>query len=153
MREEEESSILKNKFREWFEKIVPEPPDVIDHTIGDPVLDDLPHLTEIDRSIEDHVPNDLPLFTETDHLKLRIQRRRVNKTAKLLELLAHGFSVAVVFGAVVGVIIVILDLSFFGGDGNYRPFQSLVIILAMAIGFNIGLIKGHASQKRKRHFY
>ena len=147
MREEEECSILQNKFREWFEKIVPDDlptPDVIDHTMGDPVPDDLPLRAEIEHTNRDPVLVDLlPLRAETDYLN----HKTVNKSAKLLELLGHGFSGAVYFGVVVGFIIVI-----FKWNSDNWPYQFLVIFLMMAIGFNIGLIKGHASQKRKRYF-
>lgn len=150
MREEEESSILKNKFLEWFEKIVPEPPDVIDHTIGDLAPDDLPLRAEIDLTIGDPGLADLlPRLAEMDYLN----HRTIDKSAKLLELLGHGFSVAVYFGIIVGLIIVIFNLIFWGWwHSDNWPYQLFGIFVAMAIGFDIGLINGHASQKRKRHF-
>ena len=124
---EDENLILKKKFRDWFGETVP--PDVsipaeIDHSIGDPV------------------PADLPLK--------RKRRRRVNKSAKYLVVLFHGFRGAILFGLVAGFILYILSLSIWRWI-NYHPLiQFIVIFSAMVIGFYISLVKVLTSQKRER---
>ena len=122
---EDEDSILKKKFRDWFGETVP--PDV-----------SLP--AETDHSTEDPIPADLP----------RKRRRRVNKSANILVVLFHGFRGAFLFGLVVGFILYILSLSVWRWI-NYHPLIRLIIIFfAMAIGFYISLVKELTSQKRKR---
>ena len=138
MREEEEYSILQKKFREWFGKTVPVA---------------LPFPDETDRSIGDPVPADLPFPAETDYLNHKTRKRNVDNSSKLLELLSFGFSGAVSLGAVVGVIIIILNLSFWGWYSNNWPIQFFVIFFAMVLGFYIGLSKGYISQQREKYFY
>ena len=98
----------------------------------------------------DPVPADVTLSSEMDHFDHITRRRSGNKSAKLLELLFHGFGRAVLFGSVVGFIIYILNLSFGGRFINYWLIQFFVVFLAMGIGFYNSLAKGLASKKRKK---
>jgi hypothetical protein len=127
---EEEYLILQNKFRDWF---------------GDLVPADTPLPAEIDRSIEGPVSADAPLPAEIDQIK---RKRRVNKSEKLLELVLHGFGGAISFGAVVGLIIYILNLSIWRWSSYNWLIQFLVIFFVMVIGFYISLRKVLTSQKR-----
>ena len=122
---EDEHSILKDKFREWFGETIP--PDV-------------PLPAEIDRPIGDPIPADLP----------RKRRRRVNKSANILVVLFHGFRGAFLFGLVVGFVLYILGLSFWRWIIYHPLIQFIIIFFAMVIGFYISLVKELASQKRKR---
>jgi hypothetical protein len=156
MREEEEHSILQKKFREWFGKTVPVAlpfPDETDRSIGDSVPADLPFPAETVHSLGDPVPANRPLPAKTDYLNHKTRKRNVDNSSKLLELLSFGFGGAVSLGAVVGVIIIILNLSFLGWYSNNWPNQFFVIFLAMVLGFYIGLSKGYISQQREKYFY
>ena len=95
----------------------------------------------------DPIPADLPLPAEKIHVK---KRRRVNKSAKLLELIIPGFGGAIIFGSAVGFIIYILNLSIWRWNSYNWLIQFLVIFFAMVIGFYISLVKVLASQKSER---
>ena len=95
----------------------------------------------------DPIPADLPLPAEKIHVK---KRRRVNKSAKLFELIIHGFGGALSFGSVVGIIMYILNLSIWRWNSYNWLIQFLVIFFAMAIGFYISLFKVLTTQKREQ---
>jgi hypothetical protein len=138
LEDQEEYSILQRKFREWFGKTVPvaKPlPDEADHSIGDPV------------------PIDLPLRAKADRLNDRTRIRHVDNAQEFFELLGFGFRGAVSYGAVVGLIIVFLDLSFLGWDSDNWPIQLFVIFFATLLGLFIGVSKGYISQLREKYFY
>ena len=128
----EEYLTLQNKFQDWF---------------GDPIPADLSLPAEIDNSIGNLVPADLPLSAKMVRKK---RRRRVNKSTKLMELIIHGFGGAVSFGAVVGLIIYILNLSIWKWNSYNWLIQFLVVFIAMVIGFYISLVKLLSTQKRER---
>ena len=132
---EEQYLILQDKFREWFGEAVPA---------------NKPLPAETDYLIGDSVQTDLPLSTGTDHLNHKKRRRRVNKSAKLFELIIHGFGGALSFGSVVGIIMYILNLSIWRWNSYNWLIQFLVIFFAMAIGFYISLFKVLTSQKREQ---
>ena len=134
MREEEEYSILQNNFREWFGDTVPAAPPFpaeTNHSIGAPVST---------------VPS-LPV--EADHLNHRMRRRHEDNYQKLFELLGFGFSGAVSLGAVVGFIIVFLNLTFWGWYSNHWPNQIFIIFFATLLGFTGGLSNGYINQQRE----
>lgn len=174
---EEEYSIsiqdLQKKFQKWFGKPIPADPPFpaevdhsignpvpedllfpakVDHSIGDPVPDDLPFLAKVDRSIGNPVPENLPRLAVADRLNYQTRRRNVDKTQKLIELLGFGFRGAVSLGSVVCVIIVILNLSFWGWYSDDWPNQIFVVFFATMLGFYIGLSKGCVYQQRQRLF-
>jgi len=129
---------LEKKFRKWFGKPVPADPlfpAQVEHSIGKPV------------------PVDLPLPAMTDDLNHKIQRRDEDNSKKLSELLNFGFRGAVTAGAVVGFIIVILNLGFWGWYSDTWPSQFLIIFLALLFGFYICLSKGYISQQLEKFYY
>jgi hypothetical protein len=99
---------------------------------------------------EKTVPADMPLPAEIDHFNHRKRRRPRGKFEILVELLGFGFSGAVFFEAVVGIVIVILYLNYGMWYSDTWPF---VIFLAMMLGFIIGVSKGFVSQQREKYFY
>ena len=154
MREEEEYSILQNNFREWFGDTVPASPPFpaeTDRSIGTPVpiVPRLP--AEADHSIGVPVLIVPRLPAEADQLNLRMRRRHEDHYQKLFELLGFGFSGAVSLGAVVGLIIVFFNLTFWGWYGNHWPNQIVIIFFATLLGFTGGLSKGFINQQRDRY--
>ena len=140
MRAEAESSILQQKFREWFENSIP---------------GTIPLSDEADCSVENIILGDPHLIAETNHRTRKRREARKNhvvNSAKLLELLFFGFIGAVSFGSGVGIIILITNLNFEGWYNNNWPSQFIVILIAAVIGFNIGLSSGYTSLQRKRYF-
>jgi ABC-type xylose transport system permease subunit len=64
-----------------------------------------------------------------------------------LKFLSFGFIGAGYLGAIVGFIIVILNINLRGWYPDNWPNQYIVIFFVMLIGFNIGLAKGYVSQR------
>jgi hypothetical protein len=151
MIEEEEYSILQNKFQEWFRGIVPAAlpsPTEADHSIKNPVPSRSPHSVEVDPSIVNPI-----IPSKENHTHYSVQRSQEDNNQKLLELLGFGFKGAISFGAVVGFILFILNFSLLGWYSNNWPNQIIVIFFALLLGFYIGLSKGFVHQQRKRYFY
>jgi hypothetical protein len=96
------------------------------------------------RSMETPVPAAQPLTAEPYHLQHRLRRRHADNSLKLFKFLSFGFIGAGYLGALVGFIVVILNI---GGWPDHWPNPYMVIFFVMLIGFNIGLAKGYASQR------
>ena len=123
---------LKKKFNNWFGKPVPAEP---------------PHPAEVEPSMGRPVPVDLPLPA------IETQSRHAGNSHKFSDTLNLGFNGAISFGAVVGITLVVLNLSFPGWYGDTWPSQFIIIFLAILLGFNIGLSKGYVAQQREKYFY
>ena len=128
---------LKNKFKNWFGKPIP----------ADPSFS-----ADVERSRGKPVPVNLLFPPVTDQLDHNAQRKQVDSSQKLSELLSFGFMGAVTSGAVVGFIILLLSLGLPGWyrDTGISPF--VIILFALLLGFYIGLSKGYISQQREKYF-
>ena len=128
---------LKNKFKNWFGKPIP----------ADPSFS-----ADVERSRGKPVPVNLLLPPVTDQLDHKAQRKPVDSSQKLSELLSFGFMGAVTSGTVVGFIILLLSLGLPGWyrDTGISPF--VIILFALLLGFYIGLSKGYISQQREKYF-
>ena len=157
MIEEEEYSILQNKFQEWFRGIVqvaPPIPAKANRSIDNSVKNNVSHLADADHSIVDPIiPTDLPRQYAADHSHDRNRINQEDNFQKLLELLGFGCRGAITLGAGVGFILFILNFSLLGWYNNNWPNQILVIFFALLLGFYIGLSKGYVSQQRERYLY
>jgi hypothetical protein len=129
---------LQKKFQKWFGRPVPAEPPVP---------------AEADHSTGRSVPVDLQLPATTGHSKLETRSRQAGNTQKFAEMLNSGFNGAVSSGAVIGIILFILNFSFPGWYSDYWPNQFIIIFLAILLGLNMGLAKGYAAQQREKYFY
>ena len=129
---------LQKKFQKWFGKPVPAEPPV---------------LAEAEPSRGRYVPVDLSTPATTISSNLETPSRQADNAQKFSELLNLGFTGAVLSGAIMGGILIILNLSFPGWYSNHWPSQFILIFLAFLLGFNIGLSKGYVAQQRKKYFY
>lgn len=114
---------LRKKFQKWFGNPIPADPPIIaeaNHTIGDLVSAD-------------------PLYPS-----------RVDNFQKLLGILILGFRGAIYLGTIVGIIIFMMNISFWGWYSDRWPGQISVILWAAVIGFYFGMIKGCISRVRER---
>ncbi|MBN1452747.1 MAG: hypothetical protein JW963_17150 [Anaerolineales bacterium] len=129
---------LKKKFQNWF---------------GKPVPADPPLPAEAERSIGKPVPVNLSLPDMADGLDHKTRIGNEDNSQNLSELLNAGFRGAVTSGAMVGFILVILNLGFWGWYSDNWPSQLFILFLAILLGFYIGLSKGYISQQREKYFY
>ena len=129
---------FRKKFQEWFEDSAPAEPSL---------------QTRAEYSIGNLDPAHLPLPVETYHLSYQTKRSSRYDLQKLLELLSFGFTGAVLSGAGIGFIIVMMNISLFGRYGIDWPGQFVVIFLAVAIGFWGALFKKSVDMVRDKYSF
>lgn len=122
---------LQKKFQEWFKDPIP---------------------PEATYSKQDPAPTDQQ-FHFAEHYSYYMARSSSEEALqKLFELFIFGLKGAVFFGIVVGFIILIMDVNYFEWS-KYWPKPIIVVLLAMAVGFWGGLLRGSIHQLREKYSY
>jgi hypothetical protein len=131
------SQDLQKTFQKWF---------------GDSVPADSPSDAEAKHSIVDSHSSNLSFPPEVHHSYHITRGRYRYDLAKLPELFSFGCRGAISLGAVVGFIILIMNINYVGWSRNW-PSQIIVITIALIIGFFGGLFRGSIYKLRERFSY
>ena len=122
---------LQEKFQEWFRDPIP---------------------PEATHSKEDPAPTDQQFHAAEHYSYYMARSSREEALQRLFGMFISGLQGAVFFGIVVGFIILMMYVNYLEWS-KYWPKPAIVVLLAMAVGFWGGLLRGSIYQLRKKYSY